>query len=248
MPGETKPQQPTAAAPVAPVSNAPIRGDTLKLTGLKKRQQIEMAGRYMFIWVAVAAVAVSFCLATGQYMFTKWAYNNKVLTAKYKASDTLTKNINNANELKKEVDALIANPDLASVKTDPNDTATKSILDALPTTLDPAALATSLQQVILNRSGVTIENISVPSEVDSSGTGATSSVNATPQEAKVTFVVSGSYSQIRTMVHDLERTIRPIKVVGVTLNGTDANLRATFDAVTYFQPAKNTDAKRETIK
>lgn len=249
MPGETKPQQPAAAqAPAAPANNAPSKGDVQKLTGLKKRQQIEMAGRYMFIWVAVAAVAVSFCLATGQYMFSKWAYNNKVLGAKYKASDTLTRNISNANDLKKEVDTLVANSDLASVKTDPNDTATKSILDALPTTLDPAALATSLQQAILNRSGVTIENISVPSEVDSTGGGATKKDNATPQEAKFTFVVSGSYTQIRTMVHDLERTIRPIKVVGITLNGTDANLRATFDAVTYFQPAKSTDAKRETIK
>jgi hypothetical protein len=240
---------PAPEAPAAPGS-APSKSDAPKLTGLKKRQQIELAGRYMFIWVAVAAVAVSFCIATGQYMFSKWSYNNKILSAKYTASDTLTKNINNATELKKEVDALVANQDLASVKTDPNDTATKSILDALPTTLDPAALATSLQQAILNRSGVTVENISVPSEVDGTGVGATTATgdSATPQEAKFTFVVSGSYTQIRTLVHDLERTIRPIKIQGVTLNGTDANLRATFDAVTYYQPAKNTDAKQEVVK
>jgi hypothetical protein len=242
MPGA---EQKPVAPPTAP-QGPPSKGDAPRLTGLKKRQQIELAGRYMFIWVAVAAVAVSFCIATGQYMFAKWDYNNKVLGAKYKASDTLTKNINNANELKKEVDALLANSDLASVKTDPNDTATKSILDALPTTLDPAALATSLQESILNRAGVTIENITVPSEVG--GEGAASNGEATPQEAKFTFVVSGSYSQIRTMVHDLERVIRPIKVTGVTMNGTDASLRATFDAVTYYQPAKSANAKEETIK
>jgi hypothetical protein len=240
MPGaDTKP---TAATP----QGVPSKGDAPRLTGLKKRQQIELAGRYMFIWVAVAAIAVSFCIATGQYMFAKWDYNNKILNAKYKASDTLTRNINNANELKKEVDALLANADLASVKTDPNDTATKSILDALPTTLDPAALATSLQESILNRSGVTIENITVPSEVSSGDS--TPTGDATPQEAKFTFVVSGSYSQIRTMVHDLERVIRPIKVTGVTMNGTDSSLRATFDAVTYYQPAKSANAKEETIK
>ncbi|HSE60948.1 MAG TPA: hypothetical protein VLA88_01480 [Candidatus Saccharimonadales bacterium] len=248
MPGEQKPQAP---APVAP-GGVPSKGDAPRLTGLKKRQQIELAGRYMFVWVAVAAIAVSFCIATGQYMFSKWDYNNKVLNAKYKASDTLTKNVSNANELKKEVDALLANPELASVKTDPNDTATKSILDALPTTLDPAALATSLQQAILNRSGITIENITVPSEVGGAAAAASpttsSSSAATPQEAKFTFVVSGSYSQIRTMVHDLERTIRPIKITGVTMNGTDANLRATFDAVTYFQPAKSANAKQEVVK
>jgi hypothetical protein len=245
MPGAE--QQKPPAAPAAPAPSAPSKGDAPRLTGLKKRQQIELAGRYMFIWVAVAAVAVSFCVATGQYMFAKWDYNNKVLNAKYKASDTLTKNINAANELKKEVDALLANTDLASVKTDPNDTATKSILDALPTTLDPAALATSLQESILNRSGVTIENITVPSEVGGEA-GGTANNQATPQEAKFTFVVSGSYAQIRTMVHDLERVIRPIKITGVTLNGTDASLRATFEAITYYQPAKNAEAKQETIK
>lgn len=245
MPGaEQKP--PVTAAP-AP-GNAPAKAEAPRLTGLKKRQQIELAGRYMFIWVAVAAVAVSFCIATGQYMFAKWDYNNKVLGAKYKASDILNKNINSANELKKEVDALLANPELASVKTDPNDTATKSILDALPTTLDPAALATSLQQAILNRSGVTIENITVPSEIGTVDSVDVDTSQATPQEANFSFVVSGSYSQIRTMVHDLERTIRPIKVTSITLNGTDASLRATFEAVTYFQPAKSADVKEEVVK
>jgi glycine/D-amino acid oxidase-like deaminating enzyme len=122
------------------------------------------------------------------------------------------------------------------------------VLDALPTTLDPAALATSLQQAVLNRSGVTVENISVPSEVSSTGGGAAIDTSSTPQEAKFTFVASGSYSQMRTLVHDLERTIRPIKVTGITLNGTDASLRATFDATTYYQPAKSAEVKQETIK
>lgn len=228
----------------AKAPQAPAKSDGgPRLTGLKKRQQIELAGRYMFIWVVAAAVAVSFCLATGQYLFSKWDYNNKIVGAKYKAADTLGKNISAANELKKQVDALVANNDLASVKTDPNDSTTKSVLDALPITNDAAALATSLQQAILNKSGVTIESITLPAETDNQQV-----TTPTPQEVPFTFVVSGSYDKIKTMVHDLERTIRPIKVVGITMNGNDANMRATFDAVTYYQPAKNINPTQEEVK
>lgn len=232
-------------------ASAPKPENVPRLTGLKKRQQIELAGRYMFIWVVAAAVAVSFCLATGQYLFSKWDYNNKILSAKYKASDTLTGNITAATELKKQVDALVANNDLASVKTNPNDSTTKSVLDALPITNDSAALATSLQKAILSRSGVTIESITVPPEGEENGDdedAEAAPVTSTPQEVVFSFVVSGSYDKIKTLTNDLERTIRPIKVIAITMNGNDANLRATFDAITYYQPAKTVNATEETIK
>ncbi len=222
-----------------------IKVDTQRLTGLKKRQQIELAGRNMFIWVVVAAVAVSFCVATGQYLFSKWQYNNKVLSAKFKASDTLTQNITNAKQLKQEVDSLVANANLALVKTDPNDSNLKSILDALPTAQDSAALATSLQQVILGRSGVTIESITVPPEDDQAAEGAT---EAKPQEIRFSFVVSGTYAKVEAMIKDLERTIRPIKITGITLNGTDANLRAGIEATTYYQPSKTVNAIQEVVQ
>jgi len=153
-----------------------------RLTGLKKRQQIEVAGRTMFVWVAIAAVASSFCIATGQYLFSKWDFNNKIIAKKDTVAQTLDININSANKLKQEVDNLTANQDLASVKTNSEDPNTKSILDALPTTFDPAALATSLQQVILSRSGVSVESITVPPDVDTVTTVASALTG--PQEVR----------------------------------------------------------------
>lgn len=234
---------PTAKNPRQVATDQPVKVETPRLTGLKKRQQIELAGRNMFVWIVVAAIAVSFCLASGQFLFSKWLYNNKVIGAKYTASDTLTKNLVAANDLKKQVDALVANNALASVKTDPNDSTTKSVLDALPISADSAALATSLQKVILSRSGVSIESITVPTE-----SADVTKTPATPQELKFSFVVSGSYDKIKNLVHDLERTIRPMKVTSITLNGNDASLRANFDAVTYYQPAKSVNATQEVIK
>lgn len=216
-----------------------------RLTGLKKRQQIEVAGKVMFIWVAIAAAALSFCVATGQFLFTRWQHNHNVMEAKGKALATLQTNISNTNELTKKVDALVANEPLASVKTNPSDPNTKSVLDALPTTFDPAALATSLQQAILSRSGVTIENISVPQEVDATGQAVT---DAVPQEMKFSFIVSGNYESVKTMLLDIERTIRPIKITSINLAGSDTNLRAAVEAVTYYQPPKTVKVGEEVIK
>lgn len=227
---------------------APQRQAELKvnrLTGLKKRQQIEVAGRTMFAWVAIAAIALSFCLATGQYLFSKWDFNNKIINKKNTVAQTLDINITSASKLKQEVDNLTANQDLASVKTNPDDPNTKSILDALPTTFDPAALATSLQQVILSRSGVTVESITVPPDVDNAGVASTLTG---PQEIKFNFTVTGSYDKIKTLMVDLGRTIRPMKLTSLALNGSDTNLRAAFEVVTYYQPPKTVILGEELIK
>lgn len=218
--------------------------------GLKKRQQIANAGRSMFVWVAIASVAVSICVVTGQFLFQKWTYNNKVLTAKYKAADTLQKNITNARQLQNEVNGLVSNQDLASVKTNTDDPNAKSVLDALPTAFDSTALATSLQKAILSRSGVTIEGITVPADQQQTAQASGTSVanDSTPKEMKFDIVVSGSYDKIRSMLLDLERTIRPIKVTSIDLNGDDAAMTATIAGVTYFQPSKSAQVKQEVVK
>lgn len=217
-----------------------------RLTGLKKRQQIEVAGKVMFVWVAIAAVALSFCVATGQYLFTKWEHNNKILGAKYTAANILNSNLTNAKTLKQNVDALLANQDLASVKTNASYTTLKSVLDALPTSFDSAALATSLQQAIISKSGVAIESITVPPDPVDTGTPVVAA--SLPAEMKFSFVVSGSYDKIRTLVTDLERTIRPMKITSLTLTGSDANLRVSFEVVTYYQSSKTVDLQKEAVK
>ncbi|MGD8374049.1 MAG: hypothetical protein PVI21_04285 [Candidatus Woesebacteria bacterium] len=217
-----------------------------KLTGVKKRQQIESASRTMFIWVAAASVAVSVAIVVSQFFIQKLVYNNKVISAKSLAADTLKKNIQNAEILKQGVDALVGNQDLASVKTNPDDSNTKIVLDALPSVNDPTALATSLQQAILSKSGVTIENITVPSVIADDAT-ATETASV-PVEQIFSVTVSGSYDKINDMILDLERTIRPMKITEINLNGNDASMRAVVSGVTYYQPAKTTSIKEETVE
>jgi Tfp pilus assembly protein PilO len=116
----------------------------------------------------------------------------------------------------------------------------------LPATLDPSALATSLQQIVLSKSGVTIENIAVPQELQA--TGETKALAATPQTISFSFVVSGSYDKIHQMVTDIERTIRPIQINSINITGTDASLRASVNATTYYQPSKTVTVQEKTIQ
>lgn len=219
--------------------------------GLKKRQQIEHAGRTMFIWVAAASVAVAVCIVMIQFLFQTWSYNNRVLAAKYKAADTLSKNINSSKSLQTSVNALVSNDALASVKTNPSDPNAKSVLDALPGKFDPTAWATSLQQAILSRSGVTINSISVPSDQEvatTNGVAASTEATATPHEMRFEITVAGSYDKIRSMMLDFERTIRPVKITTATLTGDDAAMTATISGVTYYQPSKSATVKQEVVK
>lgn len=219
-----------------------------KLTGLKKRQLIESANKTMFIWVAIASVAVAICLVTAQFFFQQIAYNNRVIGAKQKAVDTLTQNITNANSLKHEIDALVGNQDLASVKLNQTDPNTKSVLDALPSVADPTQFATSLQQSILNRSGVSIESIAVGGTAAAASQPQTAAPAGGPVEQPFTVIVNGSYDKIRNLLLDLERTIRPIKITHLDLSGNDASMRATITAVTYYQPAKKVTITQETVR
>lgn len=216
-----------------------------KLTGVKKRQQIESASRTMFIWVAVASVAISACVVAAQFFFQRLTYNQRVINAKVVAADTLSKNLESAKKLQQEVDALVGNQDLSSVKTNPADPNTKSVLDALPSKADSTALATSLQQAILSRSSVVIESITVPPETAATE-GATP--DSKPVEQRFSLTVSGSYDKITAMIKDLERTIRPIKIIAINLNGSSADMRVTVEAITYYQPAKTTNVKEQVIK
>jgi hypothetical protein len=226
----------------------------LKQTGFKKRQLITDASRTMFLWIAVASVAVSICIVLSQFLFVRWQYNNKLIGAKSRAANTLQTNITNAQSLKAAISNLAADQNLASVKTNPGDPNTKGVLDALPTTADSAALATSLQRAIMSPSGVTIDNISVPTTSLSSTQGAstapatTSLQAASPQQMKFSVTVTGSYDQIHNLILDFERTIRPIQIIDFTMTGTDASLQANIDAVTYYQPPTSVSIIKQAVK
>ena len=217
--------------------------ETQRLTGLGKRRQIKKASKAMFVWVAFAAMLVSFAIVALQFFAQQWIFNNKVLAAKYKANDNLSKSLRATDDLKSNINALVADPDLALTRNSDTESNLQVILDALPTKADVAATATSIQQEIAQGSGVTLESVTPPTEPDSSDTSVTGA-----QQLQFSLVASGTYQQIQTFLKNLEKTIRPMNIVSLDVSGDDASLRATITLNTYYQPLTTVTVKKQGVK
>jgi hypothetical protein len=223
-----------------------------KLTGLKKRQQITHANRSMFVWVAGASVIVAFTLVVGQFLFQQMLFNEKVLNEKRTTDHTLDENLKAVDGLKSEVNTLLANANLADSRAKSTDSNLRVVLDALPTTLDGLNLGTSLQTVLLAGTVRSIEALSVDAgsadqEAAVEDASSTTGNSDTPQEITFRFTVGGNFGNIRNALRALDRSIRPIRVVALSIEGSDNNLNATVEAKTYYQPAKTMQLKEKTV-
>lgn len=204
----------------------------------------------MFLWVIVASIAIAICLVLGQFMVRQLLFNNKIIGAKNEAHATLQSNAESFKTLKQEVNKLISNQNLSSLRVSETDTALQVIIDALPTSDDRVGLATSLQQIVLARSGVGIESINVIDGGQTIGgiAGEVPVASVGVTEIPFTVVIIGNYDQIQKALGDLEKSIRPISIDRIEIDGSGTQLRAAIAAKTFFLPAKTVEVKQETIK
>ena len=219
--------------------------DGAQLTGVKKRQQIAGTRKEVLMWVAIASAVVVICLVVGMNIFQRIQYQMKVNAEISKTAKTMEANVKAIDGLIKNVNDLRANRLLTApgLKAD-DSTVFQVVIDALPTENDSVSLSSSLQNKILNRSGVTIEQISVDGESSSSSNDddevTTSSVEF-PVAQPINFRISivGTYESIKQTLADIERTIRPIIINSLEISGTDDRLTATIQATTYYSSNVN---------
>lgn len=223
------------------------------LTGIKKRQQIDGTRKQVFVWVALASAAVVICVIVGINLIQRIKYQTKVNSELGKTANTLKSSANSIDDLIKNVNNLRTNRalTLTNLKSD-DSTVFQVVIDALPTEADAVDFSTSLQNEILARSGVVIDSISVDS-VSTSSSSSTSSTSSSsrsstgssaiafPTAEQMTFKVRviGSYNNIKDTLEDIQRTIRPITISSLKLEGTDDKLTAEISAVTYYSPSVN---------
>ena len=225
------------------------------LTGIKKRQQITNTRKQVFTWVALAAALVVICLVVGWNLMQRINYQNKVNRDVGKTAQTMHDNVEAADKLIKNVNALKANAALSlpNLKAD-DSTVFQVVIDALPTEDDSVALSSSLQNKILSKSGVTIEQINVDTTESDSSSGSSSSCSGSsksgvskaddiqfPVAKPITFRVSlvGSFDSVKSALQDIESTIRPITITKLTIDGSDDKLNATIEAQTYYSSKVN---------
>lgn len=226
------------------------------MTGVKKRQQIKDINKQTFIWLAVSAVIISMALVAMQFLVREFMYNQKIINKKGETNSTLSQNIDEAEKLRENINNLLADQKLNTLKYEsPNvkTTALNVILDALPVEGEATNFANSLQAVVLPRSGVAISDLSTATAVDAAvddGTVTNSPAQlALPSEVPFNIVFSGDYQKIQAALSDLSHVIRPIHLNKMNIEATEENgLIVTIEGVTYYLPPKSVEVRKETLK
>ena len=224
--------------------------DDKPLTGVKKRQEIDKARKQLFAWVAIASAAVVVCITVGINIFHQIQYQTKVNGELGKTEKTMKDNVTNSKKVIRSVDKLRTNEALASVNKPDGSNVFQVVLDGMPTSNDAVALSSSIQSKILEPStGVTIESINVESTGagdtgEATGGSASSSPSSngsfpTAQPISFTVTMTGSFEQINNALKSIEKTIRPIDINSMSIQGTDSKLEVTLSCTTYYtEPVK----------
>jgi len=117
---------------------------------IRKRTQITMANRVMFLWVAGVSALLGITIVVTIFLVQMLMFNERVLHEKGLTIATLNTNNENIEELKSKIRILDTNEALNSIKAKSDDKAIQVILDALPTDPNDLALGASIQNKILH--------------------------------------------------------------------------------------------------
>ncbi len=225
-----------------------------KNVAIRKRTQVDMTNKFMFIWVAGASVLFGFALVASIFLSQMSFYNEKVLSEKQKTITTLDNNIKAVSGLEDNVRALDANQSLMSLKAQPDDRAVQVILDALPSEANSSALGASIQNKLLSGiDGLSLISLQVDPVVgiESSGGGSSyeSSSSVSQYAISFRFSASGSEVALKKALSNLEASIRAIDIVSLKIEGQDAEHNVmTVQARAYYEPAQAVELKDKVVK
>ncbi len=225
-----------------------------KNVAIRKRTQVAMTNKFMFIWVAGSSILFGFALVASIFLAQMSLYNEKVLAEKQKTITTLDNNIKAVSGLEDNVRALDANQALMSLKAQPDDRAIQVILDALPSEANSSALGASIQNKLLSGiDGLSLISLQVDPVVgiESSGGGSSyeSSSSVSQYAINFRFSISGGEVALKKALSNLEASIRAIDIVSLKIEGQDAEHSVmTVQARAYYEPSQVVGLKDKVVK
>lgn len=215
---------------------------------IRKRQEIAKANRMMFFWVTGASAIVGIAVVLGLTLFNKLGFNQTVISKQGETVSILTKNKEAANSLLESARVLDTNINLRNSRTKPyndEDTGLQVILEALPSTENKAALGASLQTHLLKLDGVTIESLSV-GDTDVVSDGEAIITGSLP--IGFTFTAKATDPEkLFDLLARLESSIRPIKIVNLSVETGPTETTLTVIAESYYQLPVNIDLQQESF-
>jgi len=227
-----------------------------KGAALRKRTQIAMANRVMFLWVAGVSVLFGFALVGSIFLTQKLLFNERVISEKDKTVAILKKNNENVKGLEDQIRVLDTNQALIDAKAATDDQAVQVILDALPSDANSLALGASIQNKLLaGIAGLTlnslqvdpvigVESLSGESSVENASVAKTGSHN----EITFRFSVTGDDIALKQVLRNLELSIRTIDVISLKIEGQGSASVLSLQARAFYEPARVVQLKDKTVK
>lgn len=214
-----------------------------------KKMAIDKAYATVVIAVAVSAFLSMFSLVASKALLDQRAYQSKVIGAKKEALVTLEGNLVAADQLSVSYQEFIGastnvlggNPTGDADRDGDN---ARIILDALPSKYDFPALTTSLDK-LLRDSGFPPSSIS---GTDNEAMYSTDISSSGVVEMPFSVEVSSGSEKGKSLLRLFERSIRPVNIHMLDIEGNDNKLEFNISAVTYFQPEKQVNVRTEVIR
>jgi hypothetical protein len=217
-----------------------------------KRLAISKSNAQMVAVVAVASFVTIFCLVACKTVFSQNRYQSKVISAKEKAHKQLQANLKAYGSLStsykifdtKNPNVLGGNINGTGDNDGPN---SKLILDALPSTYDFPALTSSIEKILADR-GLRVGSIT---GTDDQVNQQSNPSSPTPQPVAIPFsftVEGANYAALSQLTDALQHSIRPIQIQTIDLSGGANDMKATYTAQTYYQPAKSLKIEKKVVK
>ena len=205
----------------------------IDVSSMTKRQLIEKTNTTVIISLAVTAFIVAFAVVFMNFLWDLSSHNRRVISGKSEASKVLKQNVENISAIQTNFTVFEA-----------GDVKSEDVLDALPSKYDFPALATSIES-LAGTSGVSLKSFNGDDQEVSAIQSQTE-----PQPIEITFSmqVEGRYEKVQEFVNNLQRTIRPIKVLSMEMKGNDENMQVSIRAETYYQPSTSLEVETRTIE
>ncbi len=215
-----------------------------------KRSLIDKSNSTIVAVTSGACFVIVFCLVASTSLISQFTYQNRIIAADNNALNQLNSDINATQNLENAYNAFVGTP-INIIGGNPSGTGiqdgsnSKIILDALPSTYDYPALATSLESILTSQ-GVQIQSITGTDE--STVQSNQSSSNPSPQPMPFQVIVEGNYTSVQNVINAFERSVRPFQIQTIELSGDQNQLNLNLTAQTYWQPAKSLNIRTEVVK
>lgn len=211
-----------------------------------KRAQISQAQSRTMAIVSAATIITVFCLVSAKALLSQASYQSRLISARHasvkqlqanrQATATLLDQYNNVFENDSNSTNIIGGKyDKSASAAPPDGDNARIVLDALPTTYDYPGLISSIAKILSNNS---VSNPNITGQDKSATADNTPSGSPQPIVIQLSIGGQGSYNNVKQVVKDLERSIRPFDIQTIQLNGTSSLMSFSAQITTYYQPSK----------